>query len=125
VIIHNLNVGRIPVTPNEAETPLVVDAYTVPPLSVTTECLQTISGRCGQVAQLRCAVQLPELSARYGLNRLKTAAALPVVKPLGFSAAEQPDHNLILSRIAFNVKQYTHRYGSETGACYNSGFAHP
>ncbi len=93
VIVHNLDAVRIPVFPNKAEAPLVIDSYTMLPLSVAMQCFQTISWRGCQVAQLCGAVQLSKLSAGNLLYRRKAPAVLPLVKALSLRAAERLDHN--------------------------------
>jgi hypothetical protein len=59
VIIHDLDIVCVPFTPNEAETPLVIDPNAVLSLSVAVQGFQTISRRRHQVSQFRRAVQLP------------------------------------------------------------------
>jgi hypothetical protein len=94
VIVHDLNFVSIPLAPDEAQTPLVVNPNAVLPPSVAMQSFQAISGRCCQIAQFRGAIQLPELAPRDVLDRLKAAARLPAVKSLGFRAAERLDHGL-------------------------------
>ena len=92
VIVHNLDVVRIPVFPNKAEAPLVIDSYTMLPLSVAMQCFQAITRRGCQVAQLRGAVQLPKLAAGNLLDRRKAPAVLSLVKALSLRATERLDH---------------------------------
>jgi len=105
VIVHDLNLMGVPIAPGEAEPPLIVDAHAVLPFSISEQCLQAIPWRRCQVAQFRRAIQLPKLSACDLLDRLKAPAALATVKPLCFHATERPDHQLIIFRLAFNVKR--------------------
>ncbi len=106
VIIHNLNVVSATLSPNKAETPLVVNPNAVLSLA-GMQCLQAIAGRSCQVAQFGGAVQLPKLSPGDALDSLKAPARNPTVKPPGFSAAERLDQDLILYCFTFNVKRYT------------------
>jgi hypothetical protein len=94
VIVHDLNFVSIPLAPNEAKTPLVVNPNAILSLSVAMQYFQAISGRCCQIAQFRGAVQLPELAPRNALDSLKAAARLPTVKSPSFRAAEGLDHGL-------------------------------
>jgi hypothetical protein len=93
VIVHDLNIVCIPFTPNEAETPLVVDSDAIFPCSVAVQSFQAISGRRNQVSQFRGAVQLPKLPARDMLDGLKASDRLPMVKSPGFGGAERLDHD--------------------------------
>jgi hypothetical protein len=45
VVVHNLNVESIPVTPQETDTPLVVDADAVLAFSVALQRFQMIAWR--------------------------------------------------------------------------------
>jgi hypothetical protein len=105
VVVHDLDVVGISVTPHETKTPLVVDPDTVLPFPIAAQRFQTVPRRCCQIAQLGRAVQLAELSAGGLLHGAKATTRLPAVKSLGFRTAERPDHPSILSCIAFNVKQ--------------------
>jgi hypothetical protein len=77
VVVHDLDVVRITFTPQKADTPLIVDADTVLAIPVTVQ-RQPITRRRRQVAQFRCAVQLPQLSSGDLLDGLKPLAAPPV-----------------------------------------------
>jgi hypothetical protein len=105
VVVHDLDVVGISVTPYKTKTPLVVDPDTVLPLPLAAQGFQTVSRRRCQIAQIRGAVQLAKLSASDPFHSSKAATRLPAVKSPGFRATERPDHPSILYRIAFNVKQ--------------------
>jgi hypothetical protein len=105
VVVHDLDVVGISVTPHKTKTPLVVDPDTVLPLPLAAQGFQTVPRRCCQIAQLRGAVQLAKLSTGDPFDGSKATTRLPVVKSPGFRATERPDHLSILYRIAFNVKQ--------------------
>ena len=94
MIIDDLNFVSIPVAPNEAKTPLIVNPDTVLPLSLAAQGFQAVARRRCQIAQLRGAIQLPKLAPRDPLDSLKAAARLPAVKSPGFRAAERLDHGL-------------------------------
>jgi hypothetical protein len=94
VIVHDLDFVSIALAPNEAQTPLAVNANAVLSLSAAMQSFQAISGGRCPIAQFRGAVQLPELAPRDVLDRLKAAARLPAVKSLGFRAAERLDQGL-------------------------------
>src|ERR1019366_89569 len=88
-IVHDLNFVSIPLAPNEAQTPLVVNANAVLSPAVAMQSFQAISGRRCQIAQFRGAVQLPELAPRDALDRLKAAARLPAPRKKSFKNCRQ------------------------------------
>jgi hypothetical protein len=94
VIVHDLNFVRIPLAPNEAKTPLVVNSNAILSLAVAMHYFQAISGRRCQIAQFRGAIQLPQLAPRDPLDSLKAAARLPALKSPSFLAAERLNHGL-------------------------------
>jgi hypothetical protein len=94
VVVHDLNFVSIPLAPNEAKTPLVVNPNAILSFSVAVQYFQAISGRRCQIAQFRGAIQLPKLAPRDALDSLKAAARLPTVKSPSFRAAERLDHGL-------------------------------
>ncbi len=101
VIVRDLNLVSIPLAPNEAKTPRVVNSNAILPPSVAVQYLQAISGRRRQIAHFRGAVQLPEFAPRNALDSLKAAARLPAVKSPSLRAAERLDHGL--NGILFSV----------------------
>jgi hypothetical protein len=103
VVIHNLNIVCVSFAPNEAETPLIVDANAILSPSVATQGFQMISRRRHQISQFSRAVQLPKLPPRDMLDRLKTATWLPLVKSPSFRGAERLNHN----RVLYNVPRFT------------------
>jgi len=105
VIVYDLDLVRVPIAPNETETPLIVDPHAILSLSVAVQRFQAISRGRGQVSQFGGAVQLPKLSARDALDCLKAPARLPMVKSPSLRAAERLDHHLILFWPAVNVKR--------------------
>jgi hypothetical protein len=94
VIVDDLNVAGVPLAPDEAETPPIVDPDAVLSLSVAVQRFQTISRRRHQVSQFRRAVQLPEFPTRDMLDSLKTSTWKPMVKSPGFGRAERLNHNM-------------------------------
>jgi hypothetical protein len=92
VIVHNLNMVRGPIAPEEAEPPLIVNADAMLSLSVAVQCFQAVPWRRCQIPQLGGAGQLPKLSAGNLLDSLKAPARLPMVKPLSLGAPERLNH---------------------------------
>ena len=109
MVVHDLDVVCISVTPDKTKTPLVVDPDTVLPLPLAPQGFETVPRQCRQIAQLRGAVELAKLSAGDPFHGSKAATRLPVVKSPGFRATERPNHLSIVFRVAFNVKRYISR----------------
>jgi len=84
VIIDDFHFVTIAVTPNKADSPLIVDPNRVLPLMIASQCLQLISGRRRQNSQLRGCVKLEQLSYCNPLDGAKTLAVLVMKKFLGF-----------------------------------------
>jgi hypothetical protein len=130
VVVHNLDLECISITPDETNTPLVVDADAVLPFALAPQSLQPIARRRSQIAQLRSAIQLPQFAPRHMLDRSKLSARTSLVKLFRLVAFEGLDHlyasvqsgvfrrtvcsltfssakpsNLIVFCCAFNVKQ--------------------
>jgi hypothetical protein len=59
VVIDNLHIVGIPVTPDKADAPLIIDANAVLPFSVAFKRFQVIARRGGKVAKFRSDVHLP------------------------------------------------------------------
>jgi len=106
VIVHDLYFVGVPLCPYKAQTPLIVDAHAVLPLSLSAQNLQPISGRCSKVSQLRRAIQLPQFSTRDLSDRLETPAWYPMVKSLSLCATERPNHERMVFRYTLNVNRY-------------------
>jgi hypothetical protein len=81
MIVYDLDLLGADIVPHEADAPLIVDADTMLPNAVSLHGLQTVSGRRGQVVQLRGLMNLSKLPLRGPLDVLR--------QPLGKSAMEQ------------------------------------
>jgi len=92
VVIDNLHIVGIPVAPDKADAPLIVDANTVLPFSVTFKRFQVISRGRRQVTWLRGNVQLPEFSLGHPLESPDPPDALPGMKLFRIFRPEGLDH---------------------------------
>jgi hypothetical protein len=72
VVIHNLNVMRIAVTPGEADPPLIVDPNAVCPGAITPEQFKLVSRRYPKILQAPCLMEVQELPPRSPLDGLKS-----------------------------------------------------
>jgi hypothetical protein len=92
VIIDNLDVVRITVTPNKADAILIIDANAVLTLATSTESLKAIAGKNAKVVELMRGLQLRQLPLDYPSDLLKPLGALTIKESFGFLAAERTDH---------------------------------
>jgi len=92
VIICNLHVVGVSVAPHKTDTPLVVDAYTVLPRTVTFQWMKSVTRRHSQIRQALGRVQQQELSSCWLSNVHKLTNILIVEKPLRVRALEGPYH---------------------------------
>jgi hypothetical protein len=72
------------ITPNKTNSPLIVDPNRTLPFPITSQCLQLISRRRRQNAELRGCVKLEQLSQGNPLDNAKTLAVLVTKKLLRF-----------------------------------------
>jgi hypothetical protein len=95
VIIHNLDLARVPVLPTEAYPPLVVDADAQPSLAITTQPLKVVAWRIAQVFECTRGIQLTQLAERAILDVWrKSANSVTVPYALGVPGAEGNDHTV-------------------------------
>jgi hypothetical protein len=113
VIVDDLYVVGVPFSPSEAQAPLVVDPDAVLSLSAAMQGFQAISRWRPQVTQIGGAVQLPKFSPCNALDGPKTSARLTPVKSPGFGGAERLNHQIRLTRLAFNVKRYPYAFRND------------
>jgi len=92
VVINNLHVVDVPVAPNKADAPLIVDANTVLPFSVAFKRFQVISRGRSKVTKLRSNVQLPEFPLYHPLDSPKPPDTLPRMKLFRIFRPERLDH---------------------------------
>jgi hypothetical protein len=93
MIVDNLDPLCISLVPQEADPPLVIDADAVLTLPVTTQCLQSIAGWSGQVAQFLRLMDLSQLTLGNPLYVVRQPPREPAVEqPLGVAIGERADH---------------------------------
>jgi hypothetical protein len=107
MIIHDLHVVRMAISPNKTDPPLLIDADRMLSLPIAAQRLQLIARRRSKNPQVRCSVQLQQFSQRNPLKRTKALAMLIVKKRLSVLGAEALDHPQSVTRIALYVKRYT------------------
>ena len=88
MIIRNLHLVGVSVAPHETDTPLVVDADTVLPRTVTFQRMEPATRRNSQIHQTFGRVQHQELAPRRVPNVHELTNILIVEKPLRVGALE-------------------------------------
>jgi hypothetical protein len=83
-MIDDFHFITMAITPDETDSPLIVDPNRVLPFTIASKCFQLISGRRCQNAQLRGCMKLEQLPYRNPLDRAKTLAVLVMKKILRF-----------------------------------------
>jgi hypothetical protein len=105
--IVDLDVKGMPVTPPEADTPLLVDSDAAFALSIALEGLELIRAWNRKIFQVSSRIQLLELHQRPHLNvARKPLGILATPHLLGFSTSKGFDHSLIVTRFISNGKRY-------------------
>jgi hypothetical protein len=72
MIVNDLNVISVAVSPKEAYTPLIIDADAALTLAVALQCFQTIPWRNHQIMQGAGTMEVKQLSTRYSFEGPKT-----------------------------------------------------
>jgi len=73
MIVNYFNVQRIAIFPAKADSPLIVDPYTVLPLAAAFQGFKTVSGRNPKILQLDCTVQIKQLASCNPFNTSKSS----------------------------------------------------
>ncbi len=95
VVIHDLNIVRVAVTPREADAPAVVDSNAVCPGTVAFQEFQLVSRRNTQILQAQRPMQIQKLPPRRPFDRLKSANHAVLKERRGVRALERPDQVLV------------------------------
>jgi hypothetical protein len=92
VIIDDLHLISVTLSPLETDAPLIIDSDAVLTPTGTMKFLQTIAGRDTQVLQRLRVVQHYELATGGVLDTLKAWTALAVEERFRIFAPERPNH---------------------------------
>jgi hypothetical protein len=92
VIVHNLCIVGISITPDEADAVLVIDPDAVLSTAVTRQCFQAIARERCEIPQIRGCVELLQLPLSHACNVLQTAAEPGGEQSLGLGVLERPNH---------------------------------
>jgi hypothetical protein len=105
VVVHDLDVKGVTITPAEAHSPLVVYPYAALPLPRAAQRFESIAGRHAKIRQRPSPVKQQKLPPSNPLEGAETAHSLIPEQPLGVPAAKAPDHSVMLFRIAEYVNR--------------------
>src|ERR1700694_649064 len=92
MIVDNLKVEGMAITPYKTDSPLVVNANRVLSLPIASQCLQLVPWWRTEHAQLRGSVQLQQLAQGHPLEGPEASAVPILEKLLSFLRAKAPDH---------------------------------
>jgi hypothetical protein len=81
--------------PDEADSPLAVDANAVLPLAIAPKCFQAISRRGSKIAELRRRFQHPQLSPRGTFKNPESTYGLSCRQRPGILIAKGYNHRLV------------------------------
>lgn len=81
MVVHYLYVRGVPTLPCEANAPLVIDANTILPFTVSSQLFQAITLDCRQIAQLPSGMEHFKFPLRSPLYRPKPLYPLPPEQP--------------------------------------------
>jgi hypothetical protein len=96
MIVHDLDVFRIAVAPNETDPEPIVDPNTVLPLAVAPEAFQAVAGRRPQIVQRPCRVQHGQFSQRSPFYRRERPNLLSRKEISGPPVAKRPNRHFCM-----------------------------
>ena len=98
MVVHDLHVERVAVTPDEADAELVVHANRVLSVSISSQGLKTIARWHAQVVQTPRVVEVAELPPGHALDRLEPKHGSIPEQRLRVLAPKGPDHEAMILR---------------------------
>jgi hypothetical protein len=96
MVIGNLNLEGIAITPYEADSVLVVDPDAALSCPVTLERFQSIAGENRQIREQKSNMDLYELSLNDLRNPVEALCIASMKNQLGISGSERSNHRFIL-----------------------------
>jgi hypothetical protein len=93
VVVNDLDIVGVAVSPPEADAPLIVDADAVLAGSIAPQLLQPITRRHPEILEALGGIELGELAQHDPVDdRRKPPARRPREETLGLTVGEAPDH---------------------------------
>jgi hypothetical protein len=105
VVINDLNAFRAFFGPDEADTPLIVDANAMLTLTIALQGFQAIARWRTKKFQCRRTVELLKFPLCDGQDVSESGNPPSLEEGLGIGALESKDHEVIILRLTFNVKR--------------------
>jgi hypothetical protein len=68
VVIDDLKIVRIAITPNKTDAPLVIDPYAVRPGAIALEQFQLVARRYAKILQPSCLMEVQKFPPRGSFN---------------------------------------------------------
>jgi hypothetical protein len=107
MVIHDLHVVGVIVSPVETDPPLIVNPDAMLALSVTRKRLESVPGRDFEIPQRHRRIQRVEYRLRLSLDfRWEFLGAFPPKYLFGLPALEGLDPGRILTQGVINLKRY-------------------
>ena len=120
VVIRNLDIRRMAISPPEADPPLLVDPDAVLASTVTLESSKLVRARNRQILQITRSIQLLQLHQCPLLNiSWETLGILAFPDSFRLLVAKRFDHLLIVTRHVSAVKRY-YEAGDQPAALVNA-----
>jgi hypothetical protein len=91
MLIYDLNVMRIALTPGKADAPSVVDSNAVRPRMIAFQQLQLVPGRHAKILQPQCPMQVQKLPPRRPFDGLESPNPTVLKKRRRVWALERTD----------------------------------
>jgi hypothetical protein len=98
MVVSDLHVEGISLTPPKADSPLLVDTDAVLASPVALQCFEPIAGRNTQIEEGASTVEVQELAPRHPLDGTKSPNVSVVKQSLRVTAPKASDHTVYLLR---------------------------
>jgi hypothetical protein len=106
MIVDDLDVEAVPVAPEKADSPLIIDADAVLSRAFAFQCLEAVSWRNPEVGKGFGGVQHDELSKSDPMQfRREPPGPVPVEEAFRLMVTEAPDHEVIITEPVKAVKE--------------------
>ena len=96
MVVCYFNVIGVSAFPVKAYSPLIVNPYTILPLTPTLQSLETVARGNSKVLKAPGPMKVQEFSPCNPFNRAKTGHVQIIEQRLGFGITKGPDHNKIV-----------------------------
>lgn len=106
MVVDDFYIVSIPITPEEANSPPVIDPDAMLSFSIAFQRLQAVSWRYEQKVQVHCGVKLNKFAQSHSLDVSRKPSRSPPPKQLlSILVRKGLDHDRRLTRFVNNVKR--------------------